>query len=524
MKLERSSNAKRNIIFGIINKCATTFLPFVLRTVIIYVIGSEYLGLDSLFSSILKVLSLTELGFSSAVVYSMYKPIMENDEDTLSAILYFYRKIYALVGGVILVIGLIIVPFIPKLISGSYPSDINIYVLYLMFLANTCVSYFLFAYKSSLLNAYQRVDISNKINTVVMVGCYAIQVIVIFATRNYYIYTSVMIAATVVNNLCTAYFTKKYFPNILPRGVISKEKKRDIMEKVKGLMLSKVCATSRNAFDSIFMSAFLGLTQTAIYNNYYYISSAVTSFMNVTDSALLGGIGNSIQMESEEKNYRDMNKINFIYMWLGGWFTICLICLYQPFTQLVWGKDMLFPFSTVIVFCLYFYTLKMGDIRYTYSSACGLWWENRYRSIAEAVANLILNYFLGKYFGAFGIVLATLLSLFFFNFMWGSTIIFKYYFKHQKISDYFIHHGLYAAVTFGACLLTYGACTLLAGPLWLQLLIRAVLCVAIPNVIYLIAYRKYSLYGEAIPWILGVFKVSPKHLVYKILVPASKRK
>ncbi|MDO4479198.1 MAG: hypothetical protein Q4B73_09230 [Lachnospiraceae bacterium] len=523
MRLERSRNAKRNIIFGVINKSATTFLPFVLRTVIIYVIGAQYLGLDSLFSSILKVLSLTELGFAHAVVYSMYKPIAENDMDTLSALLYFFRKVYRIIGTVILLVGLALLWFVPYLIKDGYPADINIYVLYLMFLLNTCLSYFLFGYKTSLLNAYQRVDVSSKINTLVMIGCYAAQILVIFLTRNYYVYILVMLLATVVNNLCTAYFTKKLFPHILPHGVLSKERRAVVTEKVKGLMLNKICGTSRNAFDSIFMSAFMGLTQTAIYNNYYYITNAVTSFMTIADSSLLGGVGNSIEMESEEKNYRDMNKFNFIYMWIGGWFTVCLLCLVQPFTQLVWGKDMMFSFGIVITFCLYFYTLKMGDIRYTYSSACGLWWENRYRAITEAVANILLNFFLGKYFGAFGIVLATLLSLFVFNFLWGSTIIFRHYFKHQKMSEYFSQHAFYAAVTFGICVLTWYLCSQITGPLVLILLLRALVCLVLPNMIYLIVYRRYGLYREAIPWLLGVLKLDRNHPVYRLMVPRDLR-
>ena len=112
MKLERTKNAKRNIAFGIINKIVTLFLPFIIRMVMIREIGAEYLGLSSLFSSILQVLNITEFGFSSAVVYSMYKPIADDDNETLCAILNFYRKIYFVIGLIITVLGLIILPFL----------------------------------------------------------------------------------------------------------------------------------------------------------------------------------------------------------------------------------------------------------------------------------------------------------------------------------------------------------------------------------------------------------------------------
>lgn len=153
MKLEKTKNARRNILFGILNKVITMFLPFVVRSVIIYALSAEYLGLNSLFSSILQVLNLTELGFSSAMVYSMYKPIAENDDETICALLNFYRKIYFIIGCIVLSLGLLLLPFLDKLINGDVPDNINIYILYLCYLVNTVLSYMMFAYRSSLLNA-----------------------------------------------------------------------------------------------------------------------------------------------------------------------------------------------------------------------------------------------------------------------------------------------------------------------------------------------------------------------------------
>ena len=93
MKLERAKNTKRNMVFGFINKIICMLFPFVIRTIIIRIIGKEYLGLDSLFTSILQVLNLAEMGFSSAVVYNMYKPIAEENDDLLCQILKFYKKV-----------------------------------------------------------------------------------------------------------------------------------------------------------------------------------------------------------------------------------------------------------------------------------------------------------------------------------------------------------------------------------------------------------------------------------------------
>lgn len=149
MEIERTKNSARNIRWGIIQKLAQSLGPFVVRTVLIYVMGAEYAGLNSLFTSILSVLSLTELGFSQAIVYSMYKPVAEGDKEKICALLNIYKRAYHVIGYVILGIGCAIIPLIPFLISGDVPAGINLYILYIIYLLNTVISYFLFAYKTA---------------------------------------------------------------------------------------------------------------------------------------------------------------------------------------------------------------------------------------------------------------------------------------------------------------------------------------------------------------------------------------
>ncbi|MFR5992244.1 MAG: lipopolysaccharide biosynthesis protein [Mediterraneibacter faecis] len=339
MKLEKTKNARRNILFGILNKVITMFLPFVVRSVIIYALSAEYLGLNSLFSSILQVLNLTELGFSSAMVYSMYKPIAENDDETICALLNFYRKIYFIIGCIVLSLGLLLLPFLDKLINGDVPDNINIYILYLCYLVNTVLSYMMFAYRSSLLNAHQRTDVISNINTITLGSMYFLQIIVLIATKNYYTYVLMMPAFTILNNLIVAGVSRKYYPQYECKGELDSTLISGIKKQTVGLMVNKICAVSRNSLDNIFVSTFLGLAATAMYGNYYYIMNAIIAILMVVSNGLLAGVGNSIVTESPEKNYSDLNKINFVYMWFAGWCTICLICLYQPFMKLWVGKN-----------------------------------------------------------------------------------------------------------------------------------------------------------------------------------------
>ena len=188
MKINRSQNAVRNIAFGVLVKIYNLFVPFIIRTVMIYTLGMQYLGLNSLFVSVLSVLNLAELGVGSAMVFSMYKPIAEDDKGTICALMRLYKIYYRIIGLIILVIGLLLTPFIPKLISGTLPEGMDVYILYLMNLAATVITYWLFAYKNCLLSAHQRSDITHKINMIVLTVQYGIQIIVLVLVKNYYIY------------------------------------------------------------------------------------------------------------------------------------------------------------------------------------------------------------------------------------------------------------------------------------------------------------------------------------------------
>ena len=221
---------------------------------------------------------------------------------------------------------------------------------------------------------------------------------------------------------------------------------------------------------------------------------------------MLAGVGNSIAVETREKNYKDMLIFNFLYMWISGWCTICLLCLYQPFIEISYGQNLLFPYNLVIAFALYFYSLKMGDIRGLYSEAAGLWWENRYRAIIESIANILLNIILVQIWGVLGIITATLISLLIINFGFGSNIVFKFYFKNNKIHIYFLKHGIYFFTTVFIGSITILICNIVQGTPIFVFIIRSLICLFLPNLLYILCYRKTRDYITAFSWLNNKFK------------------
>lgn len=498
MILSRTKNALAGSLWGIAYRISATILPFIIRTIIIKEFGSEYLGLNSLFTSVLQVLNLSELGLSSAIVYSMYKPIADDDQETIGALLKLYRKLYLVIGVVILSIGLFCMPFLPRLINGTYPNDINIYWFYLIYLGSTCVSYFFFAYKEALLSAYQRNDILNIVRLVVFSTQFIIQAIVLILFKDFYIYALVMFFSTLIRGWGNYYVAGRLFPGIQMKGSVPAQIIKEIKLNVMGIAIGRMCTISRGASNSIIISAFLGLTTLAIFDNYFYVSSALTAIMVIIETSLIAGVGNSINTDSVEKNYNDFKEINLVYMIIASCFVTGLLCLYQPFMEIWVGKELMLPTRTMILFCLYFFVSCYSSIPNVYSTATGLWWKLKYKSVAETILNIVLNVIAVIIFGLDGILYATILTLIIITFFWGAKILYNCFFVGKNVSDIVVMQIRYTIVAVSISAITYliCGCIVITDNLYYSLIIKVFICAVIPLVLYMLVFWKNQHSGK----------------------------
>lgn len=489
-KIERTKNATRNIIFGVILKAYQIIVPFLMRTAMIYLMGVQYLGLNSLFTSILQVLNLAELGVGSAMIYSMYKPIAEDDNATICALMKLYKTYYRIIGLVIAVIGCALTPFIPKLISGDVPDNLNIYLLYLLNLGATVLSYWLYAYKNCILQAHQRVDIVSKVSLVTSTIQYALQLLVLWLFKDYYLYVIVLLATQALTNITTAMCADRIYPQFKPKGQIATEEKKAINNRIKDLFTSKIGGIIYDSADTIVISSFLGLTALAIYQNYFYILNAITGLITVVFSACTAGIGNSIVVETKEKNYKDLNKFTFIICWGAGFCAGCLLCLYQPFMELWVGKDLMLSSSAVICFVVYFFVRQLNSLFNTYKDASGMWHEDRFRPLVAALTNLALNLILVQFIGLYGILISTVLAIVCVGMPWLLHNLFTVIFEKKYLVGYLKNLLYYCFIILINCTITYFICTKVNAGLITTLVIRGAICVVLPNLIYLFAYYK----------------------------------
>ena len=497
-KLERTKNATRNIIFGIILKLYQIFIPFLMRTAMIYLMGVQYLGLNSLFTSILQVLNLAELGVGSAMVYSMYEPIAEDDNATICALMKLYKTYYGIIGLVIALIGCVLTPFIPNLISGEVPNDINIHVLYLLNLGATVLSYWLFAYKNSILQAHQRADIVSKVTLVTSTVQYMLQLFVLWAFKNYYLYVVVMLVTQAITNVVTAIVADKLYPQFKPKGKLPEQEVSKINRRIRDLFTSKIGAIIVNSADTIVISAFLGLTALAVYQNYYFILTSIIGFIAVVFSAVTAGIGNSLVVETKEKNFMDLNVFTFIICWIAGFCSCCFLNLYQPFMELWVGKDLMLDFSIVICFVIYFYVYEVNQLLNTYKDAGGIWHEDRFRPLVTAVANLGMNLIMVQFWGVYGIILSTVLSMLLVGMPWLFHNLFSTMFEKKHMKQYLMSIAFYVLISMIVAGVSVSVCRLINFNLWLTLFLRFMICLIIPNAIFLLTYRKRNEFKKSV--------------------------
>lgn len=514
MRLARTKNAIKNTIWGLVYKICILIFPFIIRTVLINKLGIEYLGLNSLFASILNMLNLTELGLGSAIVYTMYKPIAENDYITIRALIKLYKKMYMIIGLIVIALGFLIVPYLPYFIKDSVLPDINIYIIFVISLGNSAVTYFIFAYKTCLLNAYQRTDVISKVALFVNIIMYSFQIVVLILFENYYLYLIIQPIAGVITNIINAYFAKKMFPFLYCEGTVEKHTINDIKKRVTGLMISKVANLSRNAFDSLIVSSMIGLTAVAIYNNYYYILSSVSAVLIISMTSISAGVGNSIAIESIEKNEHDFESINFLYMIISFVIFSCFIGLYQPFMTIWVGKDYLFNDKVMLAFSFYFLIDKELNVIGQYYDAAGLWWHGKWIGVIETITNIILNILLCKYYGVLGIIFATIFTLLVIRFPLTVHYLYKFYFK--KSPNKFFKKQIEELIVFLfiGCIIYFLTRDIPLGNEFGQSIVniikRLTICIGMSLSLAFLYYRDKEIYIQSKKWTISHFYVKAK--------------
>ncbi|WP_396150049.1 lipopolysaccharide biosynthesis protein [Flavobacterium sp.] len=496
----RISNSVKNISFGLLTQVTQMILGFVSRTIFIQYLAIEYLGVNGLFTSILTMLSLAELGISSAILYALYKPLAEKSEEKIAALVRFFKKVYLVIAGIVAFLGLCVLPFLTQIVDNPPPQlASDLHVIYLLFLFNTVASYF-FYYKISLFQADQKGYVISKRNIVVFIIQNSLQILSLVLFQNFLLYLSIQLVCQLGGNLYLSQLVKKHYPFLsqYKNSEVEKEVKDQIWSNLKSTALVKIGGLLVNNTSNIVLNYFSGLKSVGLLSNYTLLIGLASGLIMQVFASLTGSIANVNVKEPLEKKREIFNIVNFANFWVYGLASICFIVLVNDFITVWIGHSFTLSFDVVLILALNFYMVGMQNAVWTFKGTFGLFKYGRWLVIGTAIINVALSFLLGSYFGLFGILLSMAIARAVTNSWYDPYIVFTLALK-LNAKDYFIKYFKYLVVLLFILGMLFGISHWIAFEGLGGLLFKLFLCLVITNlVIYLIykntAEMKYLVY------------------------------
>ena len=478
-----------NMSTGFIGYGLNTVIGFVCRIVFVRTLSAEYLGVNGLFTNILAMLSLAELGISSAITFALYKPISKNDEKKIASIMRFYKSAYCVIGITIAVAGLAIIPFLDVIITEQPEIRENMVVLYLLYLASTVISYF-FSYRQALLHAMQRQYIVVGYNYIITIAQSVLQCAFLLLTREYIPYLIIQVIGTIVYNVWVSIKAGKDYPYIKEKDVepLSRTEKWDLLKNVKALAVSKLSGVLVNSTDNIAITYFSGLSSVGFASNYMLFSMTLDKLITQMFNSLTASVGNLNASSDNETRYRFFKVLNMANFWFYGWAAIGIAFVSSDLVAWFYGGEYVLSWEIPMILAINFYTIGMLHAFYTYKSTLGLFRYGQYLLFLTGVINLILDVLLGRIWGTFGIFLATLFARLLTNLWYEPYAVYKYGLKKKPIR-YLRRYAKFLLVLIVAGTVSLGLCRLCNFSIVINIVTKMFICSAIPNVVFFFFFR-----------------------------------
>ena len=477
-----------NMLTGMVGYGINTVVGFVCRILFVRFLGKDYLGLNGLFTDILTMLSLAELGFSSAIVYALYKPIAQKDEAKIASIMQYYRKAYMVIGCIVAAIGLAVMPFLDVIITDAPKIEENLYLLYLLYLLNTTVSYF-FSYRQSLFAAAQRQYIISGFSYVQTIGQSVLQIVYLILTHDYIGYLLIQISGGILYNIAISVKAGKDYPYIKKKDAppLPAEEKRSLFVNIRALAINKISGVFVNSTDNIAITYFSGLSSVGYASNYSLLSNMLGGVIGLVFNALPGSVGNLNATSDNEGRYRFFKVLNLTNFWLFGWGAMGIAFVSGDLVKLVFGAEYVVPFYIPLIIAVNSFTIGMLQACYVYKSTLGLFRYGQNLLFLTGIINLLLDVVLGRLWGVFGIFLATLSARLCTNLWYEPYAIFRYGFQKSP----WLYARRYARF-WGILLLTGGICWALCSlchfSIAVNVLLKIVICTLVPNGLFLLFF------------------------------------
>lgn len=488
----RTYNSIKNMIYSIISNALTIIIGFLVQKVFLSILGTEYLGLNSLYTNIVSMLAIADLGIGSAIIYNLYEPVAKNKKEKIKSLMRFYRNTYRIISLIIFVIGLILIPFLGTIVGKTTIPNFELIILFILFLLDTVSSYLL-SYKRSLLYADQKIYITSIVHLGYLVIMNSLLIGCLLLTKNYYLYLIIKIICRILENVVICIIADKKYPYLKEKEVkkLSKETINDIILKVKGLIFHKIGSFFVLGTDNIIISMFLGVTIVGLYNNYYLVIYALTTLICQGFTSFTASVGNLLALESKDRIFQVFKRIRFLNYLVASYTAVSILVVMESFISCWYGAEYLLDTSVLIVLVINYYLTVMRYNISIFKEAAGIFHEDRYVPIVESIVNIVASLILLKFFGLAGVFLGTIISNLILHFYSYPKYVYKELFKDnyknyfKSIFTYFILFIFIASFTFIVCSIIK-----VDSPL-VQMIINIGISLIIPNLInYIFLHRK----------------------------------
>ncbi len=497
MATSRTRQVALNATASLATQLLMIVLNFVSRTVFIRTLGVEYLGVNGLFSNVLNILSFAELGIGNAIIFSLYKPLAENNEERLCSLMQLYKKFYLVISGVVMIIGLAIIPFLGIVIKGKPNIEENLIIIYLFYLLDTALSY-LYIYKQSIITADQKQYVVTTILTLASVLRITGQIVVLYLTRNFILFLLINLVFRVAGNVYCSHVADKRYPFIKNKSTpLPKEDTRKIITDVKSMAAYKFGSIILNSSDSIIISAMVSITSVGLVSNYIMIILACKNILNSITRSFTASLGNLNAVGTEIQKYNVFNKVLLITAWLYGMASIGIITVSKYFVEVWVGQEFVMSNLVVAAIVSEFYVSGIHTLESHYRYTMGFFVKGRIAPMMAALLNIVLSVWFCYMWGIVGVFIATSLSRVATLGIIDSIIIFKNGF-HRNPIIYFVKNTEFLVLF----ILIGFLCSWIIKPIdlqgWMGVIVKILTVVVVFNTIMILLYHKTQGYKEIV--------------------------
>lgn len=507
----RTKRVALNSFFGIIAYIINLLLTFILQRLFVKYLGYELQGLNNFFISIINTLNVAELGIGAAITFSLYKPLSDNDQEKVAAIIILFRNLYFVIGIIVLCLSIVIIPFLPSLSGGSYGLN-DLIVPYAIFVCNTLLTY-IFTYNQTIIVADFKNYIQSIIIAVTKIVMIGLQITVLILFRNYWLFVLIMLLISTTSNICFSIYVAKKYPYLrtFKKSKLEKQERQKIKSNVFALIYHRIGNYIMQGSDGIIISAFLGLTLLGYYSNYLTLIGAFTTLLAAIFSGMSSGFGNLIVSTDRNHVKAVFEKARFVNFAITMLMTVGIFVMSEQFFDLWLTHETVLPNFTVAFICLNFYissySRMLGDIR----AAAGIFQPDKYLHVVMAVIKLVISLILVNFWGIAGVLIGTTVC-----YVAKEVIVLPWigakFIYGGNVRNYYMTFLKDFIITVIACIVCFliNSC-IFTGNLILNFVLGIVLCVAVCTVLIVVINFK----TEEFKYLLSLVTKVKNHLLSK---------